>query len=437
MDGRNSLPRTNRSSRLAKIRRSIIAGSGHDQITSEGAYLQDSFNYQRMVLHQLLWTIRLAENHKIELDPEIRQRTIAALKFMRVRRRESGRVPNHGSNDGSEILPLAACDYSDFRPLLRMGSWVLNLPTPLEAGPWDEAAVWLRGNRTRLRPAPALLRWIVSPNRSCPTKPDITESAPQTPGHSYALVTTSAVHFRPINSMLTCGGVASIWREMPELIFTTAILHGTTGSPAPLFTTRSVVDRRDQMRRGGRFLWLDWAQASGKSFSTQSESFLDRFEGEHDGYRSLGVKHKRTVQCVTEDAWFIIDDLLGGGKHELRLHWLLPDSPVEVSTKSPFRASLSAENACFRWSIFSSAAGGAAVIRGGKSFVGTIAGNFAGNSAPNMMEDTELLGWESPTYGELCPAVSLLYCIQAKLPLEWSPQYWRKELSNSGTVIAK
>ena len=31
-----------------------------------------------------------------------------------------------------------------------------------------------------------------------------------------------------------------------------------------------MVDRRDQMRRAGRFLWLDWAQASGRSFSTLS-----------------------------------------------------------------------------------------------------------------------------------------------------------------------
>ena len=40
-----------------------------DQITPEGAYLQDSFNYQRMVLHLLLWTLRLAEIHGSQLHP--------------------------------------------------------------------------------------------------------------------------------------------------------------------------------------------------------------------------------------------------------------------------------------------------------------------------------------------------------------------------------
>jgi hypothetical protein len=31
--------------------------------------------------------------------------------------------------------------------------------------------------------------------------------------------------------------------------------------------------------------------------------------------------------------------------------------------------------------------------------------------------DEELLGWESPTYGERCPAISLLYRVHAPLPV--------------------
>src|ERR1700682_731239 len=86
-----------------------------DQITPEGAYLQDSFNYQRMVLQQLLWTLRLSEVCKIQLDPEIRTRTIAAFELIhQFVDSESGHAPNHGSNDGSYILPLTACDYGDF-----------------------------------------------------------------------------------------------------------------------------------------------------------------------------------------------------------------------------------------------------------------------------------------------------------------------------------
>ena len=46
------------------------------------------------------------------------------------------------------------------------------------------------------------------------------------------------------------------------------------------------------------------------------------------------------------------------------------------------------------------------MVRGGKNLTGDRTGG-----------DQELLGWESPTYGERCPALSLLYRVQAPLPV--------------------
>jgi len=112
------------------------------------------------------------------------------------------------------------------------------------------------------------------------------------------------------------------------------------------------------------------------------------------------------VQCIAEDSWVIVDDLLGAGEHELRLHWLLPDLPFEMIAASPFRVALAAETTRFGWNIYSSAPGEAAMIRGGKS----VAGNTMGG-------DEELFGWESPTYGELCPAISVVYRVHAPLPV--------------------
>jgi hypothetical protein len=112
------------------------------------------------------------------------------------------------------------------------------------------------------------------------------------------------------------------------------------------------------------------------------------------------------VQCISGDAWVIVDDLLGAGEHEMRLHWLLPDFPFEVIAASPFHAVLATEKARFRWHVFSSSQGDAGVVRGGKSLMGDAIG-----------ADEELLGWESPTYGERCPAISLLYRVHAPLPV--------------------
>jgi hypothetical protein len=374
-----------------------------DQITPEGAYLQNSFNYQRMVLHLLLWTLRLSEIHKIQLDPEIRTRTAAACEFIgEFVDSESGHAPNHGSNDGSCILPLAACDYGDFRPLVRLGSCVLDRPAALPPGPWDEAALWLCGKSAK----------------SAEREPAYRVSSTAGYHHvgtenSWALVRAGRYTRRPFQADQLH---VDLWWHGLNLARDagTYLYNGeppwNNGLAGTAVHNTVMVDRRDQMRRAGRFLWLDWAQASGRSFSTSlsktGADTPDCFEGEHDGYRRLGVKHRRMVQCVTEDAWVIVDDLLGAGEHELRLHWLLPDLPVEVIAASPFCAVLSAGKVRFRWNVFSSSPGSAAIIRGGKNLAGNI-----------VCGDEELLGWESPTYGERCPAISLLHRVQAPLPV--------------------
>jgi hypothetical protein len=384
-----------------------------DQITPEGIYLQDSFNYQRMVLQQLLWTLRLAKIYKIELDPEIRARTAEAFKFIaRFVDSKSGRPPNHGSNDGSYILPLAVCDYGDFRALLRMGSCIVDHPIPLQSGPWDEATLWLCGKGANSETKPDVepvphpsFHWVGGSSGS--QSPSLIGYHRIGTRNSWAMVRAGRYKRRPFQADQL--HVDLWWHGLnlardPGTYLYNGAPPWNNGLAGTAVHNTVMVDGHDQMRRAGRFLWLDWAQASGRSFSADEASFPNRFEGEHNGYRRLGVSHRRTVQAVTEDAWVVVDDLSGEREHELRLHWLLPDLPFEVIADSPFCAAFSSENTRFRWHIFSSAPGNPAIVRGGKLLVG----NF-GNE--------RLLGWESPTYGELCPAISLVYIVQASLPV--------------------
>jgi Heparinase II/III-like protein/Heparinase II/III N-terminus len=392
-----------------------------DQITPEGAYLQDSFNYQRMVLDLLLWTLRLAELYGVKLDPEIRTRTVAAFEFIaRFVDSDTGHAPNHGSNDGTYILPLSACDYGDYRPLLRLGTCVLNRPTALSDGPWDEAALWFGA-------PPGFCGQSADPERESVSGESfsggsVRESATDssTGYHrigtkkSWALVRAGHYTRRPFQADQL--HVDLWWRGLNLARDAGTFLYNgpapwNNGLAGTAVHNTVMVDGRDQMRRAGRFLWLDWAQAAGRSFSTKGAGYPDSFEGEHDGYRRLGVKHRRSIQCVSEDAWFVIDDLRvddlqGNGEHELRLNWLLPDIPFTVIADLPFCAALSAEKARIRWNICSSSPGTATIIRGGKNLAREI-----------TRPGEELLGWESPTYGELSPAISLLYRVHAPLPV--------------------
>ena len=233
-----------------------------DQITPEGAYLQDSFNYQRMVLHLLLWTLRLAEIYKIQLDPEIRTRTTAALEFIgEFVDSESGHAPNHGSNDGSYILPLAACDYGDFRPLLRLGSCVLDRPTALPPGPWDEAALWFCGKSAKSAEREPASRRLSSPAGYHRVGTE----------NSWAFVRAGRYTRRPFQADQLH---VDLWWHGLNLARDagTYLYNGeppwNNGLAGTAVHNTVMVDRGDQMRRAGRFLWLDWAQASGRTFST-------------------------------------------------------------------------------------------------------------------------------------------------------------------------
>jgi Heparinase II/III-like protein/Heparinase II/III N-terminus len=368
-----------------------------DQITPEGVSQQHSFNYQRMILHLLLWTLRLAEIHSAPLHEDIRARAQTALDFMRHWvDRVSGLAPNYGSDDGSLILPLALGSYRDFRPLLQLGAAVLNRPA-LKAGLWDEAALWFG-----VKPAVAKKTAPVSPSSAATGYFRLGDE------NSWALIRAGRYTRRPFQADQLH---VDLWWQGINLARDagTYLYNGpppwNNGLAGTAVHNTVMVDHRDQMRRAGRFLWVDWAQASGRVYSVSGRACVDRFDGEHDGYKRLGVKHRRAVQWLGDAGWVIVDDIDGPGVHDVRLHWLMADLPYEVSA-SPFQVVFASGQSQVRCSILSIPSGNAAIIRAGA--------RVEGNS---VCPDTQLLGWESPTYGDLRPAVSLVYEIRSQLPV--------------------
>ena len=369
-----------------------------DQLTPEGVSQQHSFNYQRMILHLLLWTLRLAEIHRAPLHEDIRSRAQAALDSIRAWVDPvSGQVPNYGSDDGSLILPLASGSYRDFRPLLQLGAAVLHRPA-LKPGPWDEAALWFGV-------APSVVE------SAAPSARPSAETGYFRLGdeNSWALIRAGHYTRRPFQADQLH---VDLWWQGINLARDagTYLYNGpppwNNGLAGTAVHNTVTIDGRDQMRRAGRFLWLDWAQASGRLHSSTGQAVADRFEGEHDGYRHIGVTHRRKVQWLAGVGWVIVDDIDGAGEHNVRLHWLTADFPFEASL-SPFGVVFSCAQSRVRWNVFSSSAGSGAIIRAGVQV----------SEGSSLTEDVGALGWESPTYGDLRPAVSLLYQAQTLLPL--------------------
>jgi hypothetical protein len=370
-----------------------------DQITPTGVSQQHSFNYQRMILHLLLWTLRLAEIHNAPLHGDIRMRAQAAFDFMRPWVDPvSGLAPNYGSDDGSLILPLAPGAYRDFRPLLQLGAAVLHGPA-LQSGPWDEAALWFG-----LKPS------AVETIAPSPLPPAETGYFRLGDDNSWALIRAGRYTRRPFQADQLH---VDLWWQGTNLARDagTYLYNGpppwNNGLAGTAVHNTVMVDHRDQMRRAGRFLWVDWAQASGQLDSASGRAFADRFEGEHDGYKRFGVKHRRTVQWLVGAGWVVVDDIEGTGVHVARLHWLMADLPYE-SSDLPFQVVFALGQSRVRCSIFCSSPANATIIRAGT--------RVAGNASE---ADTRLLGRESPTYGDVQPAISVVYETRSQLPVRF------------------
>jgi hypothetical protein len=381
-----------------------------DQITPAGVSQQHSFNYQRMVLHLLLWTVRLAEICDVPLDQEIRQRAQAAFDFISSWVDPvSGCSPNYGADDGSLILPLACGAYRDFRPLLQLSAAVLKRPALRRRGEWDEPAIWF-GVGTAEKPEETSIRQQSIDTGYFRLGDD----------NSWAMIRAGHYTRRPFQADqlhvdLWWGGI-NLARDAGSYLYNGAVPFNNGLAGTAVHNTITV-DHQEQMRRAGRFLWIDWAQASGRVNSSGKNARKDYFEGEHAGYQRIGVTHRRMVRWLPECGWIIVDDLLGRGAHEARLHWLLPELPLEVHD-SESQVAFKSECSLIRWKIFCSAAGSFSIVRAGER-IQTKAVETESAQANLSDDELQILGWESPTYGELRPAVSLIYQARAEMPFRF------------------
>jgi hypothetical protein len=163
-----------------------------------------------------------------------------------------------------------------------------------------------------------------------------------------------------------------------------------------------MVDGRDQMTRGGRFLMLDWFPAYSKSEIAAEEDVLQRIKANHTGY--CGIKHERTVTVYANEKWLIEDKLTRRrtASHVYRLHWLLPDWEWKLENREPGIAiSLLSPYGWMTISLqtqpaLSDARLPVSLVRAGEVVYGE-------------RDVRPYEGWVSPTYGVKVPALSLAF----------------------------
>ena len=290
------------------------------QISGYGEYIQHSTNYQRVMLQAALWADAV---HDVPWPHATSQALERATHFLfSMLDPVSGFVPNLGANDGALILPLSICLFEDFRPTVQAAARAF-LKTQMPSGPWDEDSLWLAC-------APA--------SRTVEPEHYLTDNLRGRESWAYLRASrfkSRLGHMDQLHFDLWWRGI-NITPDAGTYLYNAAPPWDN-----PLVSTRVhntvTVNGRDQMTRGGRFLVLDWFPAFSRSSIESDPSVLQKMSAWHNGYR--GIRHERAVTVLVDDRWLVEDRLTPRrvSIHHYRIHWLLPDWPLEVREEGDIR----------------------------------------------------------------------------------------------------
>ncbi len=390
-------PELRRAAHWRTLGAKYLEALGRDLIYDDGAFVQHSTNYQRVMLHDYLWALRLGDLNGYPLSAELRQRVGRGAEFLyQLQDAGSGQVPFYGQNDGALILPLNNCGFHDLRPVIGAVSYLISGRRRYAAGAWDEDLLWLFGREALDAPL---------------TAPELTDLSAQQ-GGCYTVRASSGFAFVRCQSFRDRPGQADglhldLWWRGRNM----AIDAGTYSynAPAPwdnaLSRTSShntvEVDGLDQMDRAGRFLWLPWMHGRVRAQRRSPTGLTAYWEGEHDGYRRLRepVLHRRAVVLLGGDHWLVLDTLTSTGRHDYRLHWLLPDLPYSANEDERM--------------VTVQPPAGLYGVR-----LGMVAGR--GNLSVQRASARSARGWTSRHYMERGPAVSVAFTTSAQTAQFWT-----------------
>ncbi len=426
-----ALPQHPRSAHWRRLGWRWLNAALQRQIDRDGAYIQHSANYHRLMLQEALWINLLNCACGQEMPAQSASRLAAATRWLfHLLDPASGGVPNLGPNDGARVLPLSVCAFADYRPTLQAAGRAFLGEALVAPGAWDEMSLWMG---------------VGAAGQALPQGEEIVQKPQQTPHtlhvdeqHTWAYLRCARFTARPghadqnhldlwwrgLNLAQDAGtylyNAASPWNNA----LTSALVHNTV-----------TVNGCDQMSRAGRFLYLDWAQGSLLE-RAEKDGVWTSLTCQHDGYQRLGVFHRRKVTLYHAGICEVQDDLLpaalssAGKEIDCRLHWLLPDWNWQAhENEDGFVCQLESPHG---WVALSLRAAGVEkarlrLLRGGEEVYTSAGAPSSEDPSPEdpSSEDPSpedpspsdvIFGWVSPAYGEKHAALSVVLQGTGRLP---------------------
>jgi len=385
-------PELNDAEKYFTLGKRLLEEEATKQIFPDGSYSMYSLNYHRFILHLYLYAIQLGEINNSRFTLQLINSVKNSIHYLSyLIDPASGHMPVYGSNDGALVLPLNNCDFTDYRPLLQLGSVITTGQPMFEPGTWDEDVFWLCGEEsTAKEPQKNLSELRALSGKSFPD------------GGVYILRNTNS------RAILRCTDFTSRPSHADQLHMDLWIGNHNIACDAGtyLYSGEGIwrnglartsahntvtVDGKDQMTMVSRFTWTNWSKGHVLKHTD------DFWQGDHNGYRP--VRHKRTVIALEGDRWLVVDHLDANESHQYSLHWLLGDGKYgveELTPKNDVPVKLLLINYMDSYLPSSKVLIQAGVMEG------------AGQSSIVRADILSTRGWRSRYYGHKEPAISLL-----------------------------
>lgn len=288
------------------------------QVFKDGAYIQHSFNYQRLVIDLLSFVIFVSKKTNYILPESIYEKHQKLTDFLASFVMPDGTVPNYGANDGAMLFPIS--DYKDFRTSLNFASMVIN-ETKLFDSNFELCDFFgLEYHHAKRRPIykgsyPESGYYALQNEKiTCFIRCHNYKSRP---GHSDALHLDIWVNGK--NIFCDTGSYSYNTSKENKLHFSGILGHNTI-----------VIDNEDYMQSVFNFGKTNWPR--GKVIKYDKNNF----SGEHYGYKKkYGIIHRRTIK-LKDTSLLVIDNINGVTKKTIVSQNWHTEFPVKMLTSNEF-----------------------------------------------------------------------------------------------------
>ena len=291
------------------------------QVHPDGVLKEQATHYQLEVMEYLLFSICVGSATDLPLANQVTERLFAMVSFIRALKPEGGRLPQIGDSDEGtvtrfrlgeleepEFEVMAAIEYvfgASNAPRYEKAFWYRRMIANPEALPTlaaeplaedqGESLLFPEGGYSILRSRALTLAFDAGPL-----------GYPSIAAHGHADALSFCLAWNGVWWLVDPGTYAYHGDQTYRNYFKGTTAHNT-----------GTVNGQDQSRSGGPFLWIRHAQACLESAETAQDGTLIT-SGYHDGYRGLGVRHRRRIEVVPGTSSVSVVDVFETATEESR-----------------------------------------------------------------------------------------------------------------------